>query len=150
METIEVRQPFFWRVALPPFGATLALFVAWNLPGLIDQRNWIRLFLLAIPIFILGVGCVVSAFRFKLIVTEKYVEVRDIRTSRISFEDVIRMKLFPRCLELYSQATRVAVPGGIEQREGVIRAVVDRVKGVPNVKVEGYPDAIAKHWGSVN
>jgi len=150
MNVIHAKYNLFWRLVGPPFGAAMAVvFAAWLLPELVAERDWVRLFLVAVPGVLVGVYCTVTAFRYRLSVTEDYVEARDIRTRRILYSEAKKIRVWRRMVELYTDSTRIAVHSGIENREEVVRAILDRVSDVPGVRVEGDDKAIATYWEPV-
>ena len=125
----------------------MALSIAGILELLEKEFDWV-LFILSIFIASLSIAAPVSFSRYRVTVTDDYVEVIQVLkwlTKRVYFKDVVKLRLHDGTLYIFATSGKASVFYAIEQYERVIQTVVDKVKQNPGIEYDFNKHELAKY-----
>jgi hypothetical protein len=119
----------------------------WFIWESLQRGNMPAVLLLGLPgLLFCGYGFIL-AFRFKITITEHYVEKLGLLRRRVPFSEVGKVEFRPKQIILHWGFSHLALDSTIGNRDEVFRIVIDRVKRFPKVRVVGDEDMIAAYWG---
>ena len=111
------------------------------------QANYKLLLVIGLPILVLFAASVISLIRYRLIIDDLFVELRDIRTRRIHFSDIKSLRIDEGSIILKSEDTSIEIGGSTSNRKQVNEEIFSRVRKLPNVHIHGDKKEIEKYFG---
>jgi hypothetical protein len=118
----------YLRIFIVVFFGTLFLWGAWTV-----GRDLASSFEFGAPIgayaaVIVTPLFVVDALRYRITVTDEYVEKRSVRTQKLRFDEIVSLRFSDMQLRLRSEKRSMYLPGGIPHGEDLYEDFPPRIK----------------------
>jgi len=136
------------RIGSLILGALISVLALWFIADSLSGKTNVYYLTLGIMGLSVSVGGMVSAYRFRIIITDECFEITQVLTRRMLFSKIDTIELYRRGLVLRSGMRRITVHRGVANRRELIATVVAKIRHFPGIRVEGHEDVIADLWGS--
>lgn len=122
-------------------GMVLSVFAGFSY---IEDGELYHLVVLVIPFFLFCAMGLWYAFKFKLIITNDYIEQEGLlRPTKLYFDRVSVIYLYGGSMALKGQGGKINITSDLQDQKKVMNHLLQVLKGRPNVEMKGYNRAIA-------
>lgn len=103
--------------------------------GMISGQEW-RL-VMGGAILALALFAAVQLWRYRLVLTEAYIESYGWSTKRLLWQDVVQAKVIKRQLVLFGSGAAIKIPPDISRWEEVVGKLTAKLNGLPVLRLSG-------------
>ena len=143
MEAKVYKRSFTFRISL--IVSILVLF-AIVVYAALESPSYLYTDYKVILIYSFLVFAVISFFRFKVIISDDFILIRDVRIRKILFHEINKIIFIDGKLFIYSNNTNISITTDLEKQKEVINLIINKIKENPTIIIHGDND-IAESYG---
>lgn len=105
--------------------------------GFFENGKLYHIAIISFPILAFCVWGLFYLFRFKIVVTESYVESHGLSTKKIEYSKVDHIYLYENEFIIRAKKSRIKITSDLKRQKEVINFITSKLKGNEEIKVTG-------------
>lgn len=137
------KRKLIYRIILPVFlGAIFTIVIL----ALVDSPEYFYMDIKLVLMMLFSILVIISYFRFMVTISEDFLIIRDIRSRKIFYYEINKIKFIDGKLIVYSNSTNISITTDLEKQQEVIDYVINKIKHNPTIEIFGDID-VAESYG---